>query len=162
MNDFDSIQYLILDVDGTLTDGSIYYDSTGNEIKKFSVKDGAGIILAQSFGIKCVIITGRESVMVQRRADDLEIKYVFQNIKNKSVFLSEFMKTMQITSENLAYCGDDINDLHAMRFASFVCCPADAAKEVQQISQYISSKVGGDGAVRDCIEFMLKKRSKTE
>lgn len=161
MNNLDNIQYLVLDVDGTLTDGGIYYDSVGNEMKKFSAKDGAGILFAQSSGIECVIITGRESIMVQRRADDLGIKYVFQNVKNKRAFLSEFMQKKQISSDYLAYCGDDINDLQAMQLASFVCCPADASEEVKQASQYISSKCGGNGAVRDCIEFILKDRIRT-
>ena len=156
------IKMLILDVDGTLTDGGIYLDATANELKKFSVKDGVGIHLAKLVGIDCMILTGRESTVVQRRAEELGIKSVFQNVKNKSKFLSAYLEKNMLNKEMIAYCGDDLNDLKAMEQSGFVCCPQNACEEVKNISHFISDHYGGDGAVRDCIEYILKKENKWE
>ena len=85
------IRLLVLDVDGTMTDGGVYYDSTGNELKKFAIKDGAGIVLAHAAGMQVMICTGRECEAVRRRAQDLHIDYLFQNVHDKAAFLSRFM-----------------------------------------------------------------------
>ena len=108
------IRLLVLDVDGTMTDGGVYYDSTGNELKKFAIKDGAGIVLARAAGMQVMICTGRECEAVRRRAQDLHIDYLFQNVHDKAVFLSRFMAEHSLTKQDVAYCGDDLNDLTAM------------------------------------------------
>ena len=100
--DWDKIRYLILDVDGTMTDGGVYLDSQGNETKKFSIKDGAGILLARQGGIQPVILTGRESLCVTQRARELQIPYVFQNVKKKKEFLREFFRERQVSREEAA------------------------------------------------------------
>ena len=105
------IRLLVLDVDGTMTDGGVYYDSTGNELKKFAIKDGAGIVLARAAGMQVMICTGRECEAVRRRAQDLHIDYLFQNVHDKAAFLSRFMAEHSLTKQDVAYCGDDLNDL---------------------------------------------------
>lgn len=105
------IRLLVLDVDGTMTDGGVYYDSTGNELKKFAIKDGAGIVLARAAGMQVMICTGRECEAVRCRAQDLHIDYLFQNVHDKAAFLSKFMAEHSLTKQDVAYCGDDLNDL---------------------------------------------------
>lgn len=154
------IQYLVLDVDGTLTDAGIYYDEHGNELKKFSTRDGAGIVAAHRAGIKIVILTGRECAATTRRMKELEVDYLFQNVKDKAAYLDKFMKDHGIVKEELAYVGDDINDLASMTLAGFVGCPADACLEVRERADYVSHVNGGHGAVRDVIEYILREAGK--
>ena len=146
---------LVLDVDGTLTDGGLYLDSTGNETKKFSVKDGAGLVIARKAGIQVMILTGRESEPVRRRAAELSLEYCVQNCKNKVAYLSNFMAEHQLTAQQVAYVGDDWHDLAAMKLCGFVACPADAAAEVKAIANYVCPQKGGEGAVRGAVEKLL-------
>lgn len=151
------IRYLILDVDGTLTDGGVYYDATGNELKKFAIKDGAGLVLARTAGIRTVICTGRESAAVRRRAADLKITDVYQNVSDKAAFLRDFMQQNGCDAQEVAYCGDDLNDLAAMALCGFVACPADAAPEVRAAADYVCPQAGGAGAVRGAVEAILRQ-----
>lgn len=151
------IRYLILDVDGTLTDGGVYYDATGNEMKKFAIKDGAGLLLARTAGIRTVICTGRESAAVRRRAADLKITDVYQNVSDKVTFLRDFMQQNGCDAQEVAYCGDDLNDLAAMALCGFVACPADAAPEVRAAADYVCPQAGGAGAVRGAVEAILRQ-----
>ena len=156
------IKLLILDVDGTLTDGGIYYDSTGNELKKFSVRDGAGLVALRRAGVQVMICTGRECEAVRRRAADLHLDYVFQDVADKAVFLQDFMAQNGLTREQVAYCGDDWNDLAAMALCGFVACPADAAAAVQARADYICPQKGGEGAVRGAAEEILRREGRLE
>lgn len=151
------IEIFILDVDGTLTDGSIYYGNGNIEIKKFNVRDAAGILSAQAVGIPCMILTGRASEAVEKRGQDLHIKYVVQGISDKETYLRDFLMMKNISSDNVVYIGDDFNDYSCMRMIGHAACPNDAADEVQQLCEYISCKKGGDGAVRDIIFHYLKE-----
>ena len=154
------IELIVMDIDGTLTDGGIYYseyEHHGIETKKFSVKDAAGILAVQAMGKECMFLTGRESYAVAKRAADLKIKYVYQGVKDKDRFLTDFIKEHNIKAENMMYIGDDLNDIKAMRIAGTVCCPADAADEVISLADYVSRHNGGNGAVRDILFTMLKK-----
>ena len=141
MENLERIRYLILDVDGTMTDGGVYLDSRGEEMKRFSIKDGAGILLARQAGIESVILTGRESRCVQRRAGELSISLVFQGVKDKRVFLLDFLETNDILPQEAAYMGDDLNDLEVKAY-----CPI------------VLSAKGGEGAVREFVEMILEKR----
>lgn len=152
------IRWLILDVDGTMTDGGIYLDGNGLETKKFSVQDGAAILLAEAAGIEPVILTGRESGCVTKRAGELGIRYVFQNVKNKKEFLSGFLRENRILPEEAAYVGDDLNDLGAMQCVGTAVCPRNAAKQVKSRCAYVLSSGGGEGAVREFVEMILEKR----
>ena len=153
------IKSLIIDVDGTLTDGGIYYDSHGNEMKKFNTKDGTAFVLARAVGIKLIIITGRASECVRRRMTELHVDVLEQNVRDKTEWVKQYVKQNGIDSSEIGYIGDDLNDTKAMKFCGFIGCPADACKEVKEIATYISKINGGHGAVRDCIEHLLMEQN---
>lgn len=153
-----NIKYWIIDVDGTMTDGGIYYDVQGNELKKFNTRDGIGLIMLYRLGMQAVVVTGRESKATERRMKELKVENLFQNVKNKVEFITKFMDEHQIKKEELAYIGDDLNDYYAMQLAGFKACPADACEEIKECVDYISDKKGGAGAVRDVICYYLKQK----
>lgn len=150
------IRCFVIDVDGTMTDGGIYYDEHGNEQKKFCTKDAAGLFAAQQLGILTVVLTGRKCAATERRMQEIQVSYLFQDIKNKKEFLEAFMGEKKLISEEVGYIGDDLNDIPSMELVGFVGCPADSCKEVLRRADYISEKNGGKGAVRDIIEQLLK------
>lgn len=150
------IKYLVIDVDGTMTDAGIYYDEHGNELKKFCTKDAAGFFAAKVAGVVTIVITGRECQATTRRLEELKVDYVFQNIKNKKQFLQEFMIKNNISKEELGYIGDDLNDFAAMKLAGYVGCPSDSCSEIIKCADYVSSVEGGRGAVRDVIEHIMR------
>lgn len=152
-----AIRYLILDVDGTLTDSGIYYDNTGNELKKFSTKDGTGIVAARTAGIQIIVLTGRECAATTRRIRELGVTSLYQGVRDKVSWITSWMKENQISRDELGYMGDDLNDLGPMRLCGFIGCPSDAAKEVKEIADYISPFAGGHGAARDVIEHILRE-----
>lgn len=151
------IKYIVIDVDGTMTDGGIYYDEHGNELKKFNTRDAAGFFAAREAGIKTIVLTGRKCAATERRMTELKVDYLFQDVKEKATFLQQFMKEHDITKEEIAYIGDDINDLQSMKLVGLIGCPADACEEVRRIADVISVKEGGCGAVRDVIYKILKE-----
>ncbi len=155
------IRYLVVDVDGTMTDGGLYYGPNNAEFKKFNTRDAQGFFLAEKAGIQVLVVTGRASEMVERRMSELHVTLLFQNIFDKASFLADYMAANGIAAEEIAYIGDDLNDIEAMKLVSFVCCPADSCKEVLAIADYISVKNGGCGVVRDCVEFLVKKTDKS-
>ena len=154
----EKITLIVLDVDGTMTDGGIYMDSNLVESKKFNIKDGIGIVLAQSVGVDFMIITGRSSACVEQRANELHIKYIVQGIQNKAEYLKDFMSANKLLPENIAYIGDDLNDLPAMHYAGVSACPSDAAEEVKEYCDIVLSQKGGEGAIRAFVELLLKER----
>ena len=150
------IKYLVMDVDGTLTDGKIYIGSKGEMMKAFDIKDGYGIHdIAMPFGIVPVIITGRKSEIVQRRCDELGIKEVHQGVKDKLAKLREVTGDLS----SVAYIGDDLNDIPCMEAVKgaggVVGCPFDAVRKVRDTAVFVSSHNGGDGAVREFIEYLI-------
>ena len=156
------IKLVLLDVDGTLTDGGIYRGNNGEELKRFNVKDGYAIVNAQKLGIEFGIITGRKSELVEIRAKELKIKYLYQGISEKTVILEEIMKKDGLSKEEIAYMGDDLNDLLIMKQVGLSGTPKDAVDEVIQVANFVSKKNGGSGAVREFIEHILKKDGKWE
>ena len=157
MSQFSELNYLVIDVDGTLTDAGVYYDEHGNELKKFCTKDAAGFFAAKEMGIKTVVLTGRECAATARRMSDLKVDHVFQNVKDKQSFLLSFMEDNQLSKEQLGYIGDDLNDLLPMQLAGFKACPADSCEEIKRIADYVSTVNGGHGAVREIIEHFLRE-----
>ena len=151
------IKFLVLDVDGTLTDGKIYVDNKDNSFKAFNVKDGFALVNWLKLGGEVAILTGKKSNIVERRAKELGIKYIIQGSKNKKQDLKNLLKELNITFENVAYMGDDLNDLGVMKSVGFSACPKDSVQEVLEITNFISSKNGGDGAVREFLEHIMKK-----
>ena len=160
--DWKKIKYLVIDVDGTMTDAGIYYDDHGNELKKFCTRDAAGFFAAKQAGIRIMVLTGRECQATTRRMQEMKVDYLVQNIKDKVTYLKEFMSANNLTGEEMGYLGDDLNDLQSMMLCGFVGCPQDACPEVKEMADYISDVKGGHGAVRDIICFLLGQRGEWE
>lgn len=156
------IKLLILDVDGVMTDGRIILDNEGNEIKAFHVRDGHGIKIAMDAGIHVAIITGRKSRVVDRRAKELGIRDVYQKILNKGDTYAEILKKYDLKDEDVAFIGDDINDLPILRKVGFSAAVADADTHIRKIVDYVTKLGGGRGAVRETIETILKAQGKWE
>jgi len=146
------IKLVLTDIDGVWTDGGMYYDETGNEFKKFHTYDSAGVLWCRHLGIKIGILTGEETDMVQRRADKLKVDYLFQNTKNKLAIAKDLCKELNIDLSQIAYCGDDLNDMEIISAVGFSACPSSAPKYVQSICDVVLAKKGGEGAFREFIE----------
>lgn len=151
------LKLLIVDVDGTMTDGGIYYDEKGNELKKFCTKDAAGFFAARAVGIKTMVLTGRECAATKRRMQELKVDFLFQNVRDKTAFLRSFMAEHSLYKEEVGYIGDDLNDLDPMHLVGFTACPADSCTEIKEAADYISPVTGGHGAVRDVVEHILNE-----
>lgn len=154
------LKYLVMDVDGTLTDGKIYMSGNGELCKAFNVKDGCGIHdIAIPAGLIPVIITGRKSDIVANRCKELGITEVYQGISDKVKILASIAENLR----SVAYIGDDINDLACMKLVKnaggFVGCPKDAVKQIRELADYIAEHNGGEGAVRDFIEWLMDNGS---
>jgi 3-deoxy-D-manno-octulosonate 8-phosphate phosphatase (KDO 8-P phosphatase) len=154
-----NIKYLVMDVDGTLTDGKIYIGASGEVFKAFNVKDGYGIhTVLKRHGITPIIITGRMSDIVKARCRELEITRLYQGVNDKRAKLIEIIAESEYSS--VAYIGDDENDMAVMQFVSgaggLVGCPNDAVGKVKEIADFVSIHNGGEGAVRDFIEYMVE------
>lgn len=157
------IKYLVMDVDGTLTDGKIYTGKDGEVIKAFHVKDGCGIhdLLIPS-GIIPIIITGRISEIVINRCNEIGVTNLHQGISDKQKKLEEILAQQDSSYKEVAYIGDDINDLSCIQkvlnAGGLAGCPFDAAEDIKKLVPFVSKKNGGDGAVREFIEWILAHR----
>ena len=158
MADYGKIKLIVLDVDGTMTNGSIYYNSNGEEIKQFNVKDGLGIKIALAAGLDVAIITGRRSSMVEKRAAELNISYLYTGVQTKLTALNQLLMETGVHYDVVYYIGDDLNDLQCMECVGLRGCPSDADESVKELCEIIADKAGGHGAVRDCIKRLLEER----
>ena len=156
------VTMLILDVDGVMTDGSLYYSAEGEAIKMFNVRDGAAIKWLQRAGIEIAVITGRHSLETQARADELGIKTVIQGAFKKLPVFLEFLEKSGVPAEQVAYMGDDYHDLPLLKRVGLSMAPADAIDEVKNAVDWIASVPGGRGAVRAAAELILKARGQWE
>ena len=152
------VRLLVLDVDGVLTDGSIYYGNSGEELKAFSIRDGLGIKLLQRVGVQVAIITGRRSEIVARRARELGIAEVVQGREDKRAALEELCDRLELSLSDCAYMGDDLPDLGAIRAVGLGMTVADAERAVAEAAAWQSRRGGGRGAVREACEFILEAR----
>jgi 3-deoxy-D-manno-octulosonate 8-phosphate phosphatase (KDO 8-P phosphatase) len=150
------IKLLLLDVDGVLTDGRIIYDNQGNELKGFDVKDGHGLKMLQRAGIRTGIITGRSSAVVERRAKELGFDFLYQGAKSKLVPYQEILVDAGLIDEQVAYVGDDIVDLPVLRRVGFSATVADALDDVKPLVDYVASRDGGRGAVREICDMLIR------
>ncbi len=153
------IKAVIFDVDGTLTDGVISIDNKGNERKNFNVKDGFAIAKAVEFGIKCAIITGRKSEVVNIRAKELNITEVYQGIADKQKAISDFAEKNGFSFDEIAYFGDDLNDMPAFKIAGLKGTTSDGAEELKEVADIVTKTPGGKGAAREFLEFILKSKN---
>lgn len=151
------IKYLAMDVDGTLTDGKIYFCENGELLKTFNVKDGYGIReILSKYQIIPIIITNKTSNIINNRAVELGVINVFQGALNKYEIIKNFIDKEKMSMKNVAYIGDDMNDHDCMLNCGYKGCPADAIDEIKLIADYICKKNGGDGAVREFIDNIIK------
>ena len=150
------IKMLIMDVDGTLTDGKIYIGNNGEIMKAFDVKDGYAIAHLKEKGIIPVIITGRESAIVSNRAEELNIEHIYQGVNNKLDKMLSLAKGLNIDLSEIAFIGDDIRDLECIKKCGYSGCPNDANKEIKKLVNYVCEANGGEGAVREFVESILE------
>lgn len=151
------IKMLVMDVDGTLTDGHIYTGPDGEAMKVFSCKDGLGIKeLLPKMGITPVIITGRDSIITANRAKELSITELYQGVADKLPLLKEIAAKYGLESEEIAYIGDDLNDWDCLKYCGVTGCPQDAEDAVKEIVSFVAPRDGGKGAVRDFIHYIAK------
>ena len=160
MTSHEPIQLLVLDVDGVLTDGGLYVDDKGHPSKKFNVKDGLGIKLAQRFGIQVAILTGKTSHVVEHRAKELGIEYVIQGSKDKAADIAALAQQIGVSLSDTAMMGDDLPDLPAFAVVGFPIAVGNAVDEVKEAAAHVTQAHGGKGAVREAIEHMLKAQDK--
>lgn len=151
------IKLVAFDVDGVLTDGSITYDENGVEYKTFNAKDGQGIVKLNEAGIITAIITARNNGTVSHRAKNLNIAELHQGQKNKIAKLEEILEKYNFSFDEVAYIGDDLPDICILEKVKLAGCPADAVDEVKSIANWVSSKNGGRGAVREFCDYILSK-----
>jgi 3-deoxy-D-manno-octulosonate 8-phosphate phosphatase (KDO 8-P phosphatase) len=157
------IKLVILDVDGAMTDGKVYYSSNGELIKTFSVKDGFFLKhVCPQLGIKFAIISGGFGEIVQKRAEVLGIEDVFVGFVDKAGAFSEIMKKYSLSNDEIAYFGDDWFDWSAMKFAGLKGAPSDAAPEIRERVDFVTIAKAGEGAIREFLEYILKKDGKFE
>ena len=149
------IKLLALDVDGVLTDGSIYISPAGEVFKGFNAKDGMGISCALRSGLQIAVITGRQSPIVERRCEELGITLLQQGVKDKRLALQQMAQELGLVQEEIAYMGDDLNDIPAFKASGLNLVPADAAMEVLAVADIITKASGGRGAVREAITMIL-------
>ncbi|MDR2636152.1 MAG: HAD-IIIA family hydrolase [Campylobacteraceae bacterium] len=153
------IELIVLDVDGCLTEGSIFYTNDGESAKAFNVRDGFGIVCWHKIGKKCAIITGKSSKIVEHRAKDLGIKYVFQGVQDKLAVLNELLKELGLELGNVAAIGDDTNDYRQLKNVGWSFAPADALPFIQKNVKTVLKNNGGHGAVREMIETIVDQEN---
>ncbi len=154
--DLTKIKLLALDVDGVLTDGTLIINADGSESKFFNSLDGHGIRMWQRAGLKVALISGRASVPTERRAEQLQIEYVFQDCHYKLPVVEQLAGQLGLMPENIAFVGDDLTDMPVIRYVGFGVAVANAVDEVKQCADYVTTRPGGNGAVREVIEYILK------
>ena len=156
---FKELKLFATAVDGVLTDAGMYYGESGEELKKFHTRDGMGLKLLQAEGVMIAIITMEQTKIVARRAKKLGISEVFQGAKDKVSVLTHLSKKFNIPFEQMAYMGDDVNDVGALQTVGYAAAPADCVDQVRQMVHYICQKNGGEGAVREVIDMILAARN---
>lgn len=156
------IKIFITDCDGCLTDGAMYYDQMGNELKKFNAKDGKGFELLRNNNILTGIITGEDTKIVENRAKKIKIEELHQGATNKLEVLKEILERRNLKFEEVAYVGDDVNDLEMIKNCGITFAPRDAIDDVLNSVDVVLKKNGGQGAVREAIDYVIKLNSEME
>jgi 3-deoxy-D-manno-octulosonate 8-phosphate phosphatase (KDO 8-P phosphatase) len=157
-----NVQLLILDVDGVLTDGRIVINDRGVESKCFDEKDGHGLKMLMRTNIQVMLLSGRNSEATQRRARELGIAKIYQNVHNKGDAYQQILQANGLEDHQVGYVGDDLVDLPVLKRAGFSAVVADAVEEIKPFADYLAEKEGGKGAVREIVEFILKSQGKWE
>ena len=148
---------VITDIDGVWTDAGMYYDQTGNEWKKFSTSDSAGVLFCKHLTIPICIITGEDTNILQRRAEKLGIEYIFQGIQDKLSVATSICNQLGISLSEVAYIGDDLGDVALLKAVGFSAAPANAPEYISKLVHFTTKKSGGDGAFREFVEEILQR-----
>ena len=156
------IKMLLMDVDGVMTDGGIFFGPGAMELRKFHVHDGIGIALAKAAGLLVGILTSKDSEAVRRRAEDLGMDEIQQNFFHKEEGYQNILNKYGLKDEEIAYVGDDILDIPILQRVGLSICVADAAEEVKSVSHYVTRKKGGEGAIREVVAILLEGLGKKE
>lgn len=156
------IKLVLTDIDGVWTDGGMYYDQTGNEWKKFNTSDSAGVVFLRLLEIPVGIVTGENTQIVQRRADKLKITLLYMGVMNKLAVVEKLCDEMQISLQEVAYIGDDLNDAVLLEAVGFSAIPANAPAYMEKFAQIRLTKSGGEGAFREFVELLLEKENLLE
>ena len=154
-----NIKILLTDVDCVLTDGGMYYTIKGDQMKKFHTRDGMGVTLLRKNKIPTIIVTKEKTIMVRKWAKKMKIEKLYEGIQNKEEVLDEICKKYKINSEQVAYIGDDVNDIGLLKKVGFSASPNDAIKQVQKIVDYVCERKGGEGAFREVADLLIQKNS---
>ena len=154
------VKLLVLDVDGVLTDGRLYFGPGGEQLKAFHVRDGAGIKMLLGAGLECAFLTGREGAIASARAAELGVRHVVGGAGDKGAALRRLAQSLGLALSQIGYVGDDLPDLPAMRDCGWTACPADAAAEVRGAADFVAAAAGGCGAVREIVERLLKEQGR--
>jgi len=154
------VRMLAMDVDGVLTDAGMYYSESGGELKKFNTRDGMGIKMLQAAGVVTAFITKEKTAIVERRGQKLAVPEVHQGVDDKLTDLTRLVRKHGLTLAQVAYIGDDVNDLETLQAVGFSAAPADAMPVVIQAVHYVCAKKGGEGAVRELADLILAARGK--
>ena len=160
MNPYNKITLLILDCDGVLTDGKIYYDDHLAETKAFNVKDGLGLKLLKFTNIEVAVITGRKSELLAQRCRDLSIKHLYQKVRNKLKCADSLRKKLGLEWDQIAYVGDDWNDYPVIQKVAISASPQDAFDDFKDKVDFVCKRKGGDGAIREFIIHILKEQNR--
>ena len=156
------VRMLVLDVDGVLTDGKLYFDHSGNEMKAFNTRDGMGMKALQECGIEVAVITGRKSEAVTHRMSQLGIQHVYQGREDKLSAFLHLLKVTGLEAQQICFAGDDWIDLPVLSRAGLAVCVADAEDRVKEQAHWITSRNGGDGAVREICNLILSAQGKEQ
>jgi len=149
------IKLVITDVDGVLTDGGMYYSKDGEHLKKFNTRDAMGMELILNKGIKTIMLTRENSDIVKTRAKKIKVSKLYSGILDKNKHLQKILKEYKLSTEQIAYIGDDVNDLEIMKSVGFSCSPNDGIKQIQTISDYVCKLNGGDGVFRELADIII-------
>lgn len=150
------------DIDGVWTDAGMYYTENGDEIKKFNTYDSAGVAFSQKLGITVMIVTGENSVSVKNRAKKLKIDHCYTGVSNKLELVSRVCKEKSIDLSEVAYIGDDLNDIELLKVVGFSACPSSAPHYIKRIVHKVMQKEGGDGVFREFVEHILAENNQLE
>lgn len=152
------IKLFITDIDGVWTDGGMYYDNSGNELKKFNTRDSAGVLFLKEIEIPLAIITGENTQLLKNRAKKLKIKYLFEGIKNKLIVAEKLCQELNISLNEVAFIGDDLGDIELLKNVGLSATPADAPDYVKSVADWTLNKKGGEGVFREFVEKYLKDK----
>lgn len=147
---------VVTDIDGVWTDGGMYYDQTGNELKKFNTSDSAGVLFLRYLDVPFAIITSEDTQIMKNRARKLKVDLLFEGVKDKVTVLKQLCIELNISLEEVAYIGDDLNDMPVLEIAGYAACPQNAPKYVKELCDFVGEKKGGEGAFREFVEHLLE------